>query len=278
MQINQISSYKAFGGYQSVYEHISTACGNVPMRFSIFTPPTQTTDPLPVLFILAGMGTDGELAATMYGGQEMARKHGIILVYPDVSPRAGVSIPAPNQLVGEGYSHYVNATREPWHIHYRMYDYIHTELPLIITQNFDADRHRIGYTGFASGGSMALIMGIRNPSMVTSISAISPIASLIESAWGDAIIPQYFNNESESLPYDLVQCIHYNGCDKEMMVDIASDDMFVLDVLKPKLLVDAIEQTGGNLHLRVHEGYDHDYWMARTFLPHHIKYHAEKLA
>ena len=277
MKLQVISSYKAFGGTQSVYEHISTACGGVPMRFSVFTPKVSHSDPLPVLFVLPGMGTDGELAATMYGGQEYASRFGMMLVFPDVSPRAGVNIEPANQLIGEGNGHYVNATRAPWDVNYRMYDYIHSELPMLVNHFLDGDRSRVGYTGFASGASAALFVGIRNPSQVLSISAISPIASLVDSAWGDAIIPNYFRNEEDALPYDVVDCIRRQGYSKELFIDIAADDVFVLDVLCPKLLVDACNDMGINTRLRVHDGYDHDYWMVRTFMSDHINFHARQM-
>ena len=64
-----------------------------------------------------------------------------MLVAPDTSPR-GAKLPgeADSWDFGVGAGFYVDATREPWSRHYRMYSYVTSELPAMIAAKFPA-RH-----------------------------------------------------------------------------------------------------------------------------------------
>lgn len=66
----------------------------------------------------------------------MAAELGIAIVAPDTSPR-GVEVADDDAYdLGQGAGFYINATQEPWAAHYRMYDYVVTELPALIEANF----------------------------------------------------------------------------------------------------------------------------------------------
>lgn len=58
---------------------------------------------------------------------------------PDTSPR-GLNLLGEKDAwdFGEGAGFYVNATKEPWSKHYRMYSYVTSELINLITTNFPA--------------------------------------------------------------------------------------------------------------------------------------------
>lgn len=68
------------------------------------------------------------------GLQRHAAEQGLALVFPDTSPRGeGVADDEAYDL-GQGAGFYVNATQKPWSPHYRMYDYIVTELPALLQE------------------------------------------------------------------------------------------------------------------------------------------------
>lgn len=58
---------------------------------------------------------------------EHAKRHNIIVVFPDTSPR-NVGQLDEHWTVGYGAGHYCNATADPWKKHFNMYDYITKDL------------------------------------------------------------------------------------------------------------------------------------------------------
>jgi len=77
------------------------------------------------------------------GAQQWAAQHGLALVAPDTSPR-GQDVPDDPEGgydFGLGAGFYVNATREPYASHYRMYDYIVEELPAVLQQDLPLGSH-----------------------------------------------------------------------------------------------------------------------------------------
>ena len=59
--------------------------------------------------------------------------------------------------VGTGASFYVNATEPPWALHYRMYDYVTTELVNVVNGNLPIDANRKSISGHSMGGHGALM-------------------------------------------------------------------------------------------------------------------------
>ena len=60
-------------------------------------------------------------------------------------------------------------------------------------------------------------------------------------------------------------------------MDQGLDDIFLEEQLKPELLEAACAESGLNLELRRHAGYDHGYYFISTFMEDHIRHHAEVL-
>src|SRR5215467_9233943 len=121
-----LSEHGCHGGVQRFYQHQSSAIG-LPMRFSIFLPPQALgakAARVPALFYLAGLTCTEETFAIKAGAQRHAAAHGLALIAPDTSPRgAGVPGEADAWDFGVGAGFYVDATRESWAKHYRMYSY-----------------------------------------------------------------------------------------------------------------------------------------------------------
>ena len=64
--------------------------------------------------------------------------------------------------LGKGAGFYVNATQAPWSKHYRMYDYVVSELPARVEAHFPASDAR-AISGHSMGGHGALIVALKNP-------------------------------------------------------------------------------------------------------------------
>ena len=139
-----VSENRSFGGTQGVYRHASETCG-CDMTFAVYLPPQAKVGPVPVLWYLSGLTCTHENAMTKGGFQEHAAKHGLAVVFPDTSPRGeGVANDEAYDL-GQGAGFYVNAKRDPWKPHYRMYDYVVSELRGIVSgMDGIGDRHVAG--------------------------------------------------------------------------------------------------------------------------------------
>lgn len=270
-----VSENRSFGGTQSVYKHASSACG-CDMTFAVYMPPQAAKGPVPLLWYLSGLTCTHENAMTKGGFQEHAARHGLAVVFPDTSPRGeGVANDEAYDL-GQGAGFYVNATRDPWKPHFRMYDYITRELrDLIVSELNVQDRH--GITGHSMGGHGALTLAMRNPDMYDSLSAFAPIAHPTQSDWGRKQLSAYLgDDESGWAAHDSTLLLEEHGWKGDILVDQGASDQF-LDLLKPEALAAAIAKRRQPATFRMQEGYDHSYFFVNSFAGDHVAWHAERL-
>jgi S-formylglutathione hydrolase len=274
-----ISQHACFDGSQRFYRHDSSAIG-LPMRFSIYLPPGAETSKLPVLFYLAGLTCTEETFAAKAGAQRIAAREGMILVSPDTSPR-GANVPgeSDNWDLGAGAGFYVDATREPWAPHYRMYSYI-LELRELVMANFPADPTRTGIFGHSMGGHGALVMALRNPALFRSVSAFAPICAPIHSPWGEKAFGAYLGtDEAAWRSYDATELMSGMQAPfpQGILIDQGLADKFLAEQLHPDAFEQACRKAGQPLELRRHPGYDHGYYFISTFVEDHLRFHRERL-
>ena len=157
-----ISRTATFGGEIQRLRHPSAAC-DCEMTFGIFLPPQSRKRPVPVLYWLSGLTCTDENFMIKAGAQRVAAELGIAIVCPDTSPR-GTSLPGEHDDwdFGSGAGFYVNATRQPWSRHYRMYDYVTRELPELVDARLPVNG-RCGISGHSMGGHGALVCYLKNP-------------------------------------------------------------------------------------------------------------------
>ncbi|WP_410249982.1 alpha/beta hydrolase-fold protein, partial [Acinetobacter baumannii] len=74
-----IEKHASFGGSQEVYCHQSTAL-NCSMKFSIYLPPHDKDERLPVLYWLSGLTCNEQNFITKAGAQKYAAEHKVIIV------------------------------------------------------------------------------------------------------------------------------------------------------------------------------------------------------
>ena len=272
-----VSTSRAHGGTQGVYRHRSISTGT-DMTFSVFVPDHAPGAKLPVLWYLSGL-TCTHANVTDKGEYRAAcAQAGLIFVAPDTSPR-GEGVPDdPAYDFGQGAGFYVDATEEPWVGHFRMRTYLEQELPALIAAEFPVDMDAQGITGHSMGGHGALTIALRNPDRFRSVSAFAPIVAPAQVPWGEKALTGYLGPDRERWrEYDACALIEDGARAPDLLVNQGDADQFLAEQLRPELLRNACTTAGIPLTLRMQPGYDHSYHFISTFMPDHVRWHAERL-
>ncbi len=274
-----VSTSKVFGGVSHTVRHDSAECG-CPMQVAVYVPPQASDGPVPVLYWLSGLTCTEENFTTKAGAQRYAAELGIALVAPDTSPR-GLNLPGEDDDwdFGTGAGFYVNATQAPWAEHYRMYEYVTTELPALVEANFPVDPARKAVSGHSMGGHGALIVALKNPGAYRSVSAFSPIVAPTQCPWGEKAFSGYLGSDRASWSeWDATELVKKGGNRIPLLIDQGDADNFLAEQLKPELLQAACKAADHPLTLRMQPGYDHSYFFIASFIGDHLRYHADALA
>ncbi|SDI81636.1 S-formylglutathione hydrolase [Salipiger marinus] len=270
------SENRSFGGVQGVYTHRSESCA-CDMTFGLYLPPQAQTGKVPLLWYLSGLTCTHDNAMTKAGAQAWAAAAGVAVVFPDTSPRGpGVADDEAYDL-GQGAGFYVNATQDPWAPHFRMWDYIATDLPALLAAEFPLDMDRQSITGHSMGGHGALTLALTLPDRFRSVSAFAPIANPTQSDWGRKQLGAYLGEDSAAWEaHDSTLLMTERGFAGPLLVDQGAQDQF-LDLLKPEALAHAIAARRQPATFRMQAGYDHSYFFVASFMRDHIDFHAEAL-
>lgn len=275
-----ISEIKSFGGIQGVYTIVSGETKSE-MRFAVYIPPLfNHIVKFPVLFWLSGLTCSEENFITKSGFQRIASELGVAVIAPDTSPR-GLNLPGDSDSYdfGLGAGFYLDAKMSPWDVNYRMYSHITKELPYIVEKNFPVDINRAGIFGHSMGGHGALTIALKNQHLFKSVSAFSPIASLINCPWGQKALRNYIGpDESQWRLHDavaLIQDLGWSG--PEILIDQGGKDQFLSEQLKPYMFRNACGEKKIPLRFRLQNEYDHSYYFIATFIEDHIRFHADNL-
>lgn len=272
-----ISSNRSFGGWHRRYRHRSSSLG-CDMVFAVYLPP-QAEQPgarLPVLYWLSGLTCTDENFMQKAGAQRVAAELGLVIVAPDTSPR-GEGVPDDPDGAwdfGLGAGFYLNATQEPWARHYRMYDYVVSELPALVEANLPVDGRR-GIAGHSMGGHGALICALKNPGRYRSVSAFAPISNPMDCPWGQKAFARYLGEDrARWREWDACALIAQAGERLPILVDQGESDDFLREQLKPEALETAARAAAHPLTLRRQPGYDHSYYFIASFIEDHLRHHA----
>ena len=261
-----IEQHASSGGWQNVYRHYSQSL-NCEMNFGVYLPPKAVTEKLPVLYWLSGLTCTEQNFITKSGMQHYAARHNVIVVVPD----------ADSYDLGQGAGFYLNATEQPWNVHYRMYDYILRELPDVVMNHFPATARK-SISGHSMGGLGALVLALRNPGEYVSVSAFSPIVSPSQVPWGQQAFSAYLGENRKTWEaYDPVSLILQGEKLPEIFIDQGLSDAFYEEQLRTKILERVCNEMNLNASFRYHTGYDHSYYFISSFIGEHIAYHANRL-
>ena len=274
--MEMVEEHRIFAGQQQRWRHTSSVL-QCEMTFSIFIPPARHDAPPPVLYWLSGLTCNDENFTTKAGAQRVAAELGIVLVMPDTSPRGDAVADDDAYDLGKGAGFYLNATREPWAAHYRMYDYLRDELPALIRSHFTVGE-RASIFGHSMGGHGALVMALKNPGRFRSVSAFAPIVNPAAVPWGEKAFSAYLGDDRAAWQaWDSCALMENADAMLPTLVDQGESDNFLEGQLKPERLAAVAQAKGWPLELRMQPGYDHSYYFIASFVEDHLRFHAQHL-
>ena len=128
------------------------------------------------------------------------------------------------------------------------------------------------------GGHGALTIALRNPDRYGSVSAFAPICAPTRCPWGEKAFRGYLGDDTDGWrDHDATCLVTEAPFGAEILVDQGADDQFLAEQLHPELLEKACAESGLDLELRYHDGYDHGYYFIATFIEEHLGHHAARL-
>jgi len=277
MNLQTTKTHAVHGGTLRYLKHDSATTGT-PMTLSVFVPAGE--GPFPVLVWLSGLTCTEDNFTTKAGAYAAAAAHGVIIVAPDTSPRGEGVADDPAYDLGQGAGFYVDATEAPWAAHFRMETWVVGELIGLIDAAFPTTKAR-AISGHSMGGHGALTLALRHPHLFRSVSAFAPICSPTRCPWGEKAFTAYLG-ENRALweAHDAARLIEGGvgeGCFDDILIDQGEADPFLVEQLKPELLVAAGAAAGQKITLRMQPGYDHSYFFMASFIADHVAFHAKRL-
>lgn len=276
--MQQISANKIFEGQQLRFQHTSATL-QCNMHFSVYLPPAASARSVPAVYWLSGLTCTDENFVQKAGAQQYAARHQVALIVPDTSPR-GEQVPDDPDGgwdFGLGAGFYLDAIKEPWARHYRMYSYITQELPALVEQELPVTSAR-SIMGHSMGGHGALTIALKHPAAFASVSAFSPICAPTQCAWGQKALGRYLGEDRATwAEYDACALIADDAPQLPLLIDQGSADNFLDEQLMPHILQQTCEAKGYPLTYHLRDGYDHSYFFIATFIEQHIGFHASHL-
>lgn len=276
--LEQIGANRCFEGQQLRFKHRSQIL-DCDMQFSIYLPP-GITKKIPLLWWLSGLTCNDENFVQKSGAQRICAELGIAFIAPDTSPR-GDNVPDdPNKSydLGLGAGFYLNASRDPWRKHYRMYDYLTRELPELITSQFSFDPRAQSISGHSMGGHGALTIAFKNSGKFRSVSAFAPICAPTQCPWGKKAFSNYLgSDENEWQQYDASYLIKSAQEKLPILIDQGDKDNFLEEQLLPEKLIQAAEEAEYPIEYKLRIGYDHSYFFIASFIEEHLRFHEKYL-
>lgn len=271
-----LEEHRLFGGWQQRWRHTSEVL-NCSMTFGLFLPNPKGDMPPPVVWFLAGLTCSDENFTTKAGAQRVAAELGLVLVMPDTSPRGEQVADDAAYDLGQGAGFYLNATQAPWSSHYRMFDYLSTELPALIKDNFRVSE-RQSIMGHSMGGHGALMLALRLGGRFASASAFAPIVNPCDVPWGQKAFQAYLGEDRAAWrAWDSCHLMRDAQHRLPVLIDQGDSDQFLADQLQPERLEAIANETGFPLTLRIQPGYDHSYYFIASFVEDHLRFHGQHL-
>lgn len=270
-----LKSHKTFNGTTQFWSHDSLET-KTEMKFSTFIPEGEVRG---CLVWLSGLTCTDENFITKAGAQRVLAQEKMMVICPDTSPR-GLNLPQEHESYdfGSGAGFYLDATTEGYRDHYRMYSYLLKEIYPLIQNHFGVKK--VAISGHSMGGHGALVIGLKNPELFTSVSAFSPIVNPVAAPWGVKAFTGYLGEDKQSwIQYDSCELLRQNKTHPSgILIHQGTSDEFLASQLLTDRFVTAAEEMKQAHSVKMCEGYDHSYYFISTFIEEHILHHAKYMA
>lgn len=277
------SVIKSFGGHIHKLSHESKCLGNLESNLNLFLPAQAAKGKVPVLYYLGGLTCTGDNGLEKGNILGTAAKCGIAVVFPDTSPR-GAKIKGEDDSYdfGTGAGFYINATTQFYKDHYRMEEYVTTELPSLLNAEYSLDAARTSIFGHSMGGHGALTLFLKYPGMYKSVSAFAPITNPSNCPWGEKGFTGYLGEDKEEWKkHDATELIKSFKGEIHALIDQGTGDNFYKQKqLLPENFEKAAKDAGfsDTITVRLQDEYDHSYpSIIASFAPEHVEFHAKFL-
>ncbi|CCG81817.1 putative Esterase [Taphrina deformans PYCC 5710] len=283
MSFTTNSKIKAFGGYIYKLTHKAKCLGQLDSNVNLFLPAQSTEGKVPVLYYLGGLTCTGDNGLEKGNILGAAANNGIAVVFPDTSPRgAGIKGEDESYDFGTGAGFYLNASTQFFKDHYRMEEYITTELPSLLNSNYPLEASKTSIFGHSMGGHGALTLFLKYPGMYKSVSAFAPIANPTQCPWGEKAFTGYLGSDKEEWKkHDASELIKNFKGDFNALIDQGTGDNFYEQKqLLTENFSEAVKNAGFDktTKIRFQPEYDHSYpSIIATFAPDHVDFHAKFL-
>lgn len=236
----------------------------------------------PALWYLSGLTWFESLFFQKWSlGIKKAADLGLILIFPDTSPR-DVEIEGDRKDwdFGVAASYYVDATQEKWSKHYNMYTHITKELRELVEKHFPVDSSKQSICGHSVGGHGSLTLYLKNADKYVSCSAFAPMTNPINCGWGQKAFTNLFgeDNLEEWKKWDAWELAKsLKGQNLEILIDQGDKDCFYPTFMLTDNFIKAGEEGEHKFTVNIREGYDHGFPFINTFIENHLDYHWGKL-
>jgi S-(hydroxymethyl)glutathione dehydrogenase/alcohol dehydrogenase len=232
---------------------------------------------MPALYWLSGLTcTDDNFCQKASVAFEHAESAGIALVVPDTSPRGENVANDDAYDLGQGAGFYIDATQEPWKKHFNMESYIARELPQLVEEIWGVGKVAKSIFGHSMGGHGALTLALKYHPTYASVSALAPICHPTACPWGQKAFTNYLGSLEAGKAHDATELL-----DRQVFEDILIDQGLADEFYPQQLLTEDLENkaktVGQTLTVRKHANFDHSYFFIATFIPDHIRFHAQYL-
>ncbi len=276
MSFEILKKHKTFDGHTIFCEHSSEST-KTKMKFSAFLP-KEIGELDSAIIWLSGLTCNEENFITKAGAQNHLKESRTMIICPDTSPRGvGVSGEDDSYDFGSGAGFYVNASTDGYKENYQMYDYILRDIVSLLKEDFKVKN--ISITGHSMGGHGALVLGLRNPEVFSSISAFSPIVNPMNCPWGNKALSGYLGEDKEKwIIYDACSLIESGARhENRILIDQGLADEFFEKELLTANFENICSEVSQSLRVHYREGYDHSYFFISSYIEAHIDFHLSYL-
>lgn len=276
MSFEVLKKHRTFSGETVFCEHESVST-KTNMKFSYFIPCEPSKVESAIIW-LSGLTCNEENFITKAGAQKYLSGTKTMIICPDTSPR-GLDLPGEHESYdfGSGAGFYVNSKTDSYKANYNMYDYITKEIVSLLKSSFGVKK--IGISGHSMGGHGALVMGLREKGMFSSVSAFSPIVNPVNCDWGKKAFTGYLgDDQNEWKKYDACELLLAGkSSDGGILIDQGLADDFLEKQLLTTNFEKICDEVKQDYTVNYCEGFDHSYYFISTFIESHISHHLKSL-